>query len=67
MPPTEDKSGDVNDSFYEKLECAFNKFLIYHMKILGDFNAKVGKKATFIQATRMTVYMKLVMTMELEY
>jgi hypothetical protein len=39
--PTEDKTDDVNDSFYEELERVFYKFPEYHMKILlGDFNAK---------------------------
>jgi NAD dependent epimerase/dehydratase family enzyme len=42
--PTEDKTHDVKDSFYEKLERVFDKFPKYHMKILlGDFNAKVGR------------------------
>jgi hypothetical protein len=39
--PTEDKSEDVKDSFYDK-------FPKYHMKILlGDFNAKVGREDIF--------------------
>jgi hypothetical protein len=39
--PTEDKTDDVKDSFYEELECMFGKFPKYHMKILlGDFSAK---------------------------
>jgi hypothetical protein len=42
--PTEDKTDDVKDSFYEELERVFYKFLKYHMKILfGYFNAKVGR------------------------
>jgi hypothetical protein len=41
--PTEDK---IN--FYEELECVFDKFPKYPMKILlGDFNAKVGKEEIF--------------------
>jgi hypothetical protein len=41
--PTEDKTDDVKDSFYEELECVFDKFPKYHMKILlGEFSAKVG-------------------------
>jgi hypothetical protein len=45
---TEDKSNDVKDSFYEELEGVFDKFSKYHMKILlGDFNAKVGRKDSF--------------------
>jgi exonuclease III len=46
--PTEDKTDDVKDSFYEELELVFDKFPKYHMKILlGDFNAKVGRKTFF--------------------
>jgi hypothetical protein len=46
--PTEDKTDDVKDIFYEQLERAFDKFPKYHMKILlGDFNAKVGRR-TFL-------------------
>jgi hypothetical protein len=46
--PTEDKTDDVKDSFYEELEHIFNKFPRYHMKILlGDLNAKVGREDIF--------------------
>jgi exonuclease III len=46
--PTEDKTDDVKDSFYEELERMFDKFPKYHLKILlGDFNAKVGKEDIF--------------------
>jgi hypothetical protein len=46
--PTEDKTDDVKDSFYERLERIFDKFLKYHMKILlGDLNAKVGREYIF--------------------
>jgi hypothetical protein len=46
--PTEDKTDDVKDSFYEKSERVFDKFPKYHMKILlGDFNAKVGRGNIF--------------------
>jgi hypothetical protein len=46
--PTEDKTDDVKDSFYDKLEWVFDKFLKYHTKILlGDFNAKVGQDDIF--------------------
>jgi hypothetical protein len=38
----------IRDRFYEELEHAFDKFPVYHMKILlGDFNAKVGKEEIF--------------------
>jgi hypothetical protein len=46
--PTEDRTDDVKDSFYEELERMFDKFPKYHMKILlRDFNAKVGKEDIF--------------------
>jgi hypothetical protein len=37
----------VKDSFYEELEHVFDKFPKYHMKILLDFNAKVGREDIF--------------------
>jgi hypothetical protein len=30
--PTEDKTDDVKDSFYEEMECEFDKFPKYHTK-----------------------------------
>jgi hypothetical protein len=46
--PTEDKTDDVKDSFYEELECEFDKFPKYLIKILvGHFNAKVGREDIF--------------------
>jgi endonuclease/exonuclease/phosphatase family metal-dependent hydrolase len=48
--PTEDKTDDVKDSFYEGLERVFDKFPKYHMKILlGDFSAKVSREDIFTQ------------------
>jgi hypothetical protein len=44
--PTEDKT-DVKDSFYEEVEHVLDKFLKYHMKILLDFNAEVGREDIF--------------------
>jgi endonuclease/exonuclease/phosphatase family metal-dependent hydrolase len=42
---TEAKDDDIKDWFYETLEQVFDQFSRYHMKILlGDFNAKVGRK-----------------------
>jgi hypothetical protein len=65
--PTEDKTGDVKDSFYKQLECVFNKFPKYQMKnLLRDFNAKVGKEDILNQQFRMKVYTKSIMTVELE-
>jgi endonuclease/exonuclease/phosphatase family metal-dependent hydrolase len=46
--PTEDKTDDVKDSFYEELKRMFDEFPKYHTKILlGDFNAKVGREDIF--------------------
>jgi hypothetical protein len=45
--PTEDKTDDVKDSFYEEVDRVFDKFPKYHMKILLDFNAKVGREDIF--------------------
>jgi hypothetical protein len=46
--PTEDKTDEMKDSFYEELERMFVKFPKYHMKILlGNFNAKVSREDIF--------------------
>jgi exonuclease III len=46
--PTEDKIDDIKDRFNEELELVFDKFRKHPMKILlGDFNAKVGRKDIF--------------------
>jgi hypothetical protein len=46
--PTEDKSDDVKDSFYEELERVFDKFPKYYMEnLFGYFNAKVGREDIF--------------------
>ena len=43
--PSEEKSDESKDSFYEELAQVFDHFPKYHMKILlGDFNAKVGRE-----------------------
>jgi hypothetical protein len=50
--PTEDKTDDVKDSFYEELERVFDEFHKYNMKILlGYFNAKVGREDMFKSPT----------------
>jgi len=57
----------MKDSFYEELQCVFNQFLKYHMKILlGDFNAKVGREDIFKAAFRDENNMKLSIIIELE-
>jgi hypothetical protein len=45
--PPEDKDDDMKDSFYEELERVFDEFPMYHIKILLDFNAKVGREDIF--------------------
>jgi len=46
--PSEEKSDDPIDSFYEELEQVFDHFHKYHMKILSvDFNADVGRENVF--------------------
>jgi exonuclease III len=43
--PTQDKTDDMKDRFYEELEHVFDKFPKHHMKILlGDCNIKVGRE-----------------------
>jgi len=46
--PSEEKSGDSKDSFYEELEQVFYLLPKYHMKILlGYFIAKRGERDHF--------------------
>jgi len=46
--PSEEKSEELKDRFYEEIEQVLDHFPKYHMKILlGDFNAKVGKESIF--------------------
>jgi endonuclease/exonuclease/phosphatase family metal-dependent hydrolase len=43
--PSEEKSDESKDSFYEELEQVFVHFPKYHMIILlGDLNANVGER-----------------------
>jgi hypothetical protein len=45
--PNEDKSDNMNDRICEELEHVFDQFPKYNMKILLDFNAKVGRENIF--------------------
>jgi hypothetical protein len=45
--PTEEKNDDSKDRFYKELEQVFDNFPNYHMTILLDFNAKVGRENIF--------------------
>jgi hypothetical protein len=48
LASTEDKTDDVKDSFYKELECVFDKFATYNMRILlRDSSAKVGTEDIF--------------------
>ena len=46
--PSEEKSDDTNNSFYEELEQGFDHFPKYRAKILVvEFNAKLGREDIF--------------------
>jgi hypothetical protein len=46
--PTDDKTDDLKDSFYEELERVVDKFPKCHMKfLLGDFSAEVGREVIY--------------------
>jgi hypothetical protein len=61
--PTEEKT-DVKGSFYEELERVFDKLPKYHMKILLDINAKVGREDIFKPTIGNESFMKLVMILD---
>jgi hypothetical protein len=57
----------VKDSFYEELECVFDKFPKYHVKILlEDFNNKLGREDIFKPTIGNESLHEIVMIMELE-
>jgi hypothetical protein len=65
--PSEDKSNESKDSFYEELEQVFDHVPKYHMKmLLGDFNAKVGERRCSSQQLDRRVSIRIVMIMGLE-
>lgn len=46
--PTEEKSEDVKEIFFDKIQKNFDSFPRYDFKlIVGDFNAKVGREETY--------------------
>jgi hypothetical protein len=45
--PSGEKSGDSKDISDEELKHVFDHFPKYHMKILLDFNAKLGREDIF--------------------
>jgi len=60
--PSEEKSADSKDSFYEELDRVWYHFPEYHMKILlGDFNAKLGREGFLNRQFGMRVYIRIVM------
>ena len=65
--PSEEKSDNGKESFYEELEQGFDHFPKYDMKILlGDFNAKVRRENIFKLTIGMRVYIRIAMIMGLE-
>jgi hypothetical protein len=63
--PTSDNIDGVKDSFYEELECVFDEFPKYHMKVpLESFSTKLGREDIFKLAIMNEI--KLVKVMELE-
>jgi len=65
--PSEEKSDDSKDRFYEELEQVFNHFPKYHIKILlGDFTAKGGEGIFSKRKLGMTFYNRIVMIIVLE-
>ena len=64
--PSEDKSDDSKDSFYEELEQVFDHFPRYHMKILLMLMQKWGERIFSNRQLGTRVYIRIVMIMELE-
>ena len=65
--PSEEKSDESKESFYEELEQVSDQFPRYHMKILlGDFNAKVGRENIFKPTIGNERHIRIVMIMVLE-
>jgi transposase len=65
--PSEEKSDESKDSFYEELEQVFDHFPKYHMKmLLKDFNAKLGRDNFSSQQLDRRVSIRIVMIMGLD-
>jgi hypothetical protein len=56
--PTENKSDDTRESFYERLQCVSDQFPEYHMKILQNSKAKVREKIFSNQQSGIIFYME---------
>ena len=63
---TEENSGDSKDNFYEELEQVFYHFPKYHMTILLDFNAKLGRDDIFKPTIGNEICMRIIMIIVLE-
>ena len=62
--PSEEKSDESKDSFYEELEQVFDHLPKYHTKILlGDFNAKVGRRIFSDRQLGRRVFIRIIMIM----
>jgi len=65
--PSEDKSDDSKDSFFfYALQQVFEHFSKFHLKILLDINATVGRENISNRQLGMGVYMRIVMIIMLE-
>ena len=65
--PSEEKSEESRDSFYEELEQVFYHFPKYHMEILlGDLVQKWGERLFSNQQLDRRVSIRIVMIMELD-
>jgi hypothetical protein len=66
--PSEEKSDDSKDSFYEELGHVFDNFSTYHMEILLKIlMQKCGERIFSNRQLGMEVYTRLVMIMVLEW
>jgi len=65
--PSEEKSDEAKDSFYDELEQVFDYFPKYHMNmLLGDINAKVGRENIFKPTIGQKISIRIVMIMGLD-
>ena len=65
--PSEDKSDDSKDSFYEELEQVFDHFPRYHMKSYWEIlMQKWGERIFSSRQLGLRVCIRIVMIMELE-
>jgi hypothetical protein len=66
--PSEKKSDDTKNSFYNELEQVIHHFPKHHIKILlGDFNGNWREKIYSNRQLGMRIYIRTVIIMVLEY